>query len=80
MATKNQLPETGFLRIWHIVGDKNAKPPIPALIPVSKTSWLAGVKAKIYPSPVRLGGPRSRTVAWKVEDIRDLIVSIGSGE
>lgn len=73
----NQLPETGFLRIWHIVGKPNANPPIPALIPIGRTTFLNGVKSGIYPAPVRLGGPKARTVAWKVEDIRKLIESMG---
>jgi predicted DNA-binding transcriptional regulator AlpA len=32
-----------------IIGDKKANPPIPALIPVSKTSWWNGVKSGKYP-------------------------------
>ncbi|PPK69393.1 AlpA family transcriptional regulator [Methylobacter tundripaludum] len=72
MATSfNQLPETGFLRIWHIVGNKKTN--IPALIPISRTSFLNGVKSGKYPKPVKLG---ERTTAWKVEDIRNLIMSI----
>ncbi len=73
----NQLPETAFLRIWHIVGKPNANPPIPALIPIGRTTFLNGVKSGIYPAPVRLGGPKARIVAWKVEDIRKLIESMG---
>jgi prophage regulatory protein len=73
MATvSNQLPETGFLRIWQIVGNKKTN--IPALIPISRTSFLNGVKSGKYPQPVKLG---ERTTAWKVEDIRDLISSLG---
>jgi prophage regulatory protein len=76
-AITSQLPETGFLRIWHIVGNPKATPPIPALIPVSRTTFLNGVKSGTYPAPVRLGGPKARTVAWKVEDIRALIATMG---
>ena len=67
MAT---LPETGFLRLTQIVGDPKAYPPTPALIPVSKSTWWAGVKAGRYPRPVKLG---PRITAWRVEDIRRLI-------
>ena len=67
MAT---LPETGFLRLPQIVGDPKANPPTPALIPVSKSTWWAGVKAGRYPRPVKLG---PRITAWRVEDIRRLI-------
>lgn len=67
------LPETGFLRLTQIVGDPNATPPIPALFPVSKSSWWAGVQSGRYPQSVKLG---PRTTAWRVKDIRDLIASL----
>jgi hypothetical protein len=65
-----QLPETGYLRLPQIIGDPQATPPIPAVIPVGKSSWWAGVKAGRYPKAVKLG---PRTTAWRVEDIRALI-------
>jgi prophage regulatory protein len=65
-----ELPETGFLRLPQIIGDKKAKPPIPPRFPVSKSTWWAGIKAGRYPKPVRLG---PRISAWRVEDIRALI-------
>ena len=64
------LPETGFLRLPQIIGDRKANPPIPALIPVSKSTWWQGVKDGRYPKPVKLG---ERCTAWRVEDIRQLI-------
>jgi len=69
----NQLPETGFLRLSSIIGNPNATPPIPALIPVKKSCWWAGVKSGRFPKPVKLG---PRVTAWKVEDIRALIASV----
>jgi predicted DNA-binding transcriptional regulator AlpA len=66
----NPLPETGFLRLKQILGDKKVNPPIPAIIPVSRTSWFEGIKSGRYPSPVKLG---PRTTAWRVEDIKALI-------
>jgi prophage regulatory protein len=74
-TTAHQLPETGFLRIWHIIGDPKAKPPIPALIPIGRTSFLNGVKSGKYPKPVKTLG--ERTTAWRVEDIRALIGQLG---
>jgi prophage regulatory protein len=72
----NQLLLTaGFLRLYQIVGDR--KKGIPPIIPVGRTTFLNGVKSGIYPAPVRLGGPKARTVAWKVEDIRALIAKMG---
>lgn len=64
------LPETGFLRLPQILGDLTASPPIPPLIPVSKSTWWAGIKTGRYPKPVKIG---ARAVAWRVEDIRALI-------
>lgn len=70
----HQLPETGFLRLPQILGDPTATPPIPAVIPVKKSSWWAGVKSGRFPAPVKLG---PRTTAWRVEDIRALIEQVG---
>lgn len=33
MSWKKKLPQTGFFRLPQIIGDKDAKPPIPPLIP-----------------------------------------------
>lgn len=68
--SNNTLPETGYIRLPQIIGDRNANPPIPAIIPVSKSTWWAGVQSGRFPRPVKLG---PRTTAWRVEDIRDLI-------
>jgi len=62
----HRLPETGFLRINKIIGDKTT----PAIIPISKSSWWAGVKDGRFPKPVKLG---RRTTAWRVSDIMTLI-------
>ncbi len=64
----HQLPESGLLRLAQIIGD--TKRGIPAVIPVSKSTWWAGVKEGKFPKPVKLG---PRTTAWKVADIRALI-------
>jgi len=55
-----QLPNSGFLRITHIL----------ELIPIGKSTWWAGVKNGRFPKPIKLG---PRTTAWRVEDIRQLI-------
>jgi prophage regulatory protein len=72
VTQSNQLPETGFVRIWQIVGNKKTN--TPALIPIARSSFLNGVKTGKYPKPVKLG---ERTTAWRVEDIRLLIESFG---
>ena len=60
------LPAEGFLRLNQIVGGKGT----PAVIPVSRSSWLAGVREGRFPKPIKLG---KRTTAWRVSDIRALI-------
>lgn len=70
-----KLPEAGFIRLAQILGNPKADPPIPAIIPVSKSTWWAGVASGRYPKPVRTLG--SRITAWRVEDIRALIESAG---
>jgi prophage regulatory protein len=70
VVAKASLPTEGFLRLHQIIGDKNATPPTPGIIPVSASSWWNGCKSGRYPKPVKLG---PRTTAWRVEDIRALI-------
>jgi prophage regulatory protein len=65
-----RLPEIGFLRLWQILGDAKADPPIAPIIPVGKSTWWAGVKSGRFPKPVKLG---PRTTAWRVNEIRKLI-------
>ncbi|SHM18758.1 AlpA family phage regulatory protein [Rhodanobacter sp. OK091] len=70
--TATLLPATGYLRLSQIVGKPatDNSPAIPAIYPVCKSTWWAGVKAGRYPQPVKLG---TRITAWRVEQIRELI-------
>lgn len=61
------LPPAGFLRL----------PQVLALIPISKSSWWAGIKSGRYPKPVKLS---ERCTVWRVEDIRALIEQVGGVE
>ena len=71
IAELNPHPEA-LLRIWDIIGRpaKGDQPAIPALIPVGKTAWYAGVKQGRFPQPVRLS---PRLTAWRRKDIQRLI-------
>ncbi len=69
----HRLPETGFLRLKQILGDKRQDPPMPPIIPISRSCWWAGVKEGRFPKPVKLG---EKVTVWRVEDIRALIKSI----
>lgn len=80
--TSNTLPETGFVRLAQIVGQKSdpskykrKRSEITGLLPISRTAFLNGVKSGKYPKPINLG---ERTVAWRVQDIRDLLKRLGA--
>ena len=66
----HSLPETGYLRLPQIIGDKKAVPPIPAIIPVAKSTFWQGIRTGRYPKPIKLS---PRVTVWKVEDIRAFI-------
>jgi len=55
-----KFPEIGFVRLTQVL----------AVIPICKSSWWAGVKSGRYPKAVKLS---ARCVAWKAEDIHNLI-------
>ena len=61
MYTDNTLPDTGYLRLQQVL----------RLIPVSRSTFWAGVRSGRYPQPTRTLG--ERITAWRVEDIRALI-------
>jgi len=73
--TSNHLPSTGFIRLSQIIGNSKSTPPIPAIIPVSKSTWFNGIREGRYPKPSKIFGPR--IAAYRVEDIRKLIESAG---
>ena len=57
-----------LLRIKDIVGDKSNG--IPPMIPISKSSWWAGVAEGKFPTPIKLG---SRTTCWRENEVLALI-------
>jgi predicted DNA-binding transcriptional regulator AlpA len=64
-----QLPETGYLRLSQILG--NRKTGVQPIVPIGKSTWWAGVRSGRFPAPTRALG--ARITAWRVEDIRKLI-------
>lgn len=44
-------------------------PEVLQLVPVSRSTWLSGVRSGRFPAPVRPGGEASRTVCWRGADI-----------
>jgi prophage regulatory protein len=69
-------PLKGFLRLKQIIGDRHASPPIPAIIPISASSWWAGVAEGRLPKPVKIG---RNTTAWRWEDIEELVDHLADG-
>ncbi|NLE23727.1 MAG: AlpA family phage regulatory protein [Clostridiaceae bacterium] len=63
-----------FYRLKEIIGSR--KQGIPPIIPVSRASWYAGIKAGKYPKPIRLS---ERTVAWREDDIKTLCEKLSEG-
>ena len=64
MTDETPLPETGFIRIRDVL----------RVIPVSRSTWWAGVQTGRFPAAIKLG---PRITAWRVEDIRNLISNDG---
>ena len=58
----DDLINEGFLRL----------PQVLVFIPVSRSTWWAGVKLGRFPQPVKLG---PNTTAWRVADIKQLMKS-----
>lgn len=63
MKVQSAFPEKGLVRINQILAPAGP-------IPVSKSTWWAGVKDGRFPKPLKLG---ARVTVWRVEDIRELI-------
>ena len=57
------LPATGFVRLSSILAPTGP-------IPVSKSTWWAGVRAGRFPCPAKLG---PRITVWRAEDIWALV-------
>jgi len=60
VQSKLTLPEDGYLRIRQVL----------KFIPVSKSTWWAGVAEGRFPKPTKLG---PNTTAWSAKKIRKLI-------
>ena len=67
MSNNIGLPVTGFLRLSAIIAPHGP-------IPVSKSTWWAGIKDGRFPKPLKLG---PRITVWRVEDIQTLIDKAG---
>jgi prophage regulatory protein len=57
-----------FLRLSQVLG--NPKLGNEGRVPVSKSHWYAGIKAGVYPPPIKLS---PRVAVWRLSDIEALI-------
>jgi predicted DNA-binding transcriptional regulator AlpA len=62
---QSQIDPAGLLRLAQIL----------RLIPVSKSTWWAGVKTKRFPQPIKL---TARTTCWRAGEVLALIDSLSS--
>lgn len=62
-----------LLRLPDIIGDPKANPPIKAIIPVSKSTWWAGVRDGRFPKPIKLG---PNTTVWRAREIKAFLDSL----
>jgi predicted DNA-binding transcriptional regulator AlpA len=61
--SQDHFPDSGLVRLSAILAPRGP-------IPVSRSTWWAGVKAGRFPRPIKLG---PRITVWRVTDIRALI-------
>lgn len=45
-------------------------PQVQAMIPVSRSTWYAGIKTGLYPGPLKIS---ARASAWRLSDIEALV-------
>lgn len=70
------LAHSGYLRLEQIVG--NPRKGVPAIIPVSKTTWWHKCKTDpTWPQPVKLS---ERCTAWLAADVMALVHRLAKGE
>jgi prophage regulatory protein len=63
---QQSLPITRLIRQADLLGDPEADPPIPAIIPVGASTLWRWVAAKKFPAPIKLG---QRVTAWRCSDV-----------
>lgn len=68
-----EIPKAGLARLEQIIGDPKASPPIRAVIPVSKSTWWAGVRSGRFPPAIKVTPGVS---AWRWADLHRLLESL----
>lgn len=85
-AAMSESP-TRLYRLQDVIGRRRAqgihakkaqrRSEVKGIIPMSRSSWYAGIKEGRYPKPVQLS---ARSVAWRSEDIDALLERISQGD
>ena len=65
-----------ILRLKEIIGDEAANPPIPPIVPVSRSTWYRGISEGLFPKGVQIS---RGCVGWLRTDIENLVAKIGLG-
>ncbi len=74
--TYQNLQALTLLRIYHILGDPNANPPIPPILPISKSSFYKLIAEGTIAAPLKF----NRSSFWRLSDIKKILDEIGRGE
>jgi predicted DNA-binding transcriptional regulator AlpA len=64
-VSTNSFPKEGYVRL----------PQVLSVIPISKSSWWAGIRSGKYPRQIKLG---EKTSVWRAEEIWSLIENGGN--
>ena len=67
--SKPFFPTSGLVRLSDILAPRGP-------IPISKSTWWAGVREGRFPQPLKLG---PRITVWRVEDIRAMFQADENG-
>ncbi len=73
--SNQDIQQYSLLRVWQIVG--NRKKGINAILPISRSTFLARVKSGEYPAGIHIG---ARQVAWRQSEIMALLNQLGGGQ
>ncbi len=72
------FPQTGFVRLTQIIGDKRKNPSTPGVIPVCASTFWAKIKNGEWDlTPVKLS---ANVTGFRVEQVRELIESLSNQE
>jgi len=74
MSQVSSATQLCYFRLYQIIGHK--KRGVPPLIPISASTWWAGVRDGRFPKPVKLG---KRTTAWRSDEINALLRQFSEG-